>query len=125
MNLRKLKRNVYARMWRDLFYGGPIGQFLGTFRHVTTTPLPDTVVIDDLTSLMEPVGKTYLNMQDIPVSVPIETQTSGLAKYVVVKKANGEVVGEFDHLEEAQAIIDKAKRAKKAVLVLLNEEPVV
>jgi hypothetical protein len=150
-----MKRNIYARMWRDLFYGQPIAQYLGTFRHVNTTPLDGTVVIDDLmqvfrdaagitekskslgdllrekiehdqkmAELVEPVGKTYLNMQDIPVSVPIEAQTSGLTKYVVAKKSTGEVVGEFDLLEEAQAMIDKAKRAKKAALVLINEDAV-
>ena len=39
MNLRKLKRNIYARMWRNLFYGQPIGQSLGTFRNIEATPL--------------------------------------------------------------------------------------
>ena len=41
-------------------------------------------------------------------------------EFVVVKKSTGEVVATFDLKEDAEAMIEKAKRQKKAALVLLD-----
>lgn len=41
-------------------------------------------------------------------------------EFVVVKKSTGEVVGTFDLLEDAEAMIEKAKKQKRAALMLLN-----
>jgi hypothetical protein len=39
-------------------------------------------------------------------------------KFKVVKKSTGEFVGEFETLEEANEVIEKAKKQKKAALIL-------
>lgn len=39
--------------------------------------------------------------------------------YTVARKKDGEIVGIFDTLDAAQTVIDKAKAAKKATLVLV------
>ena len=76
----------------------------------------------------EPTGMTYLNEKDQAVSVPLDsdagrwvgTFTKADKKlYVVAKKTSGDIVGEFDSLDEAEAVIEKAKKAKKAALILL------
>lgn len=45
--------------------------------------------------------------------------TKGSGLYTVARKKDGEIIGTFTKLEDAQAVIDKAKAAKKASLVLL------
>jgi hypothetical protein len=40
-------------------------------------------------------------------------------EYVVAKKSTGEVVGTFDLEEDAIAMIEKARKAKKATLILV------
>lgn len=40
-------------------------------------------------------------------------------KYTVARKKDGEIVGEFESLTEAEDVIAKAKKAKKATLVLV------
>ena len=114
MNLRSMKRNVYARMWCDLFYGQPIGQFLGTFRSVTTVPLPNVVVIDNLQAAFQ---------QGIAEQA---------AKFMVTRIKDNVMVAEFDTREEALELVLKHARQKKAKLhvfhngelVLFSEEPV-
>lgn len=58
---------------------------------------PGLVVIDDLSTKLQPAVMTY----------------------TVARKKDGEIVGTFDSLVEANEAIDKAKRAKKASLVLV------
>ena len=81
----------------------------------------------------EPTGIAYLNEKDQLVAVPLESDAGRHAvemfkdfiaptapsKFIVAKKTTGEIVGEFDLLEDAEAVISKAKRAKKQALVLL------
>lgn len=45
--------------------------------------------------------------------------TKGSGLYTVARKKDGEIIGTFTTEGEAQAVIDKAKAAKKATLVLL------
>lgn len=51
----------------------------------------------------------------------VETDPVEAAKieYVVAKKSTGEVVGTFDLEEDALAMIEKARKAKKASLVMV------
>ena len=78
----------------------------------------------------EPTGIAYLNERDQLVAVPLESDAGRHAvemfkgfiapkKFVVAKKTTGEIVGEFDVLADAEAVILKARRAKKQALVLL------
>lgn len=78
----------------------------------------------------EPTGIAYLNEKDQLVAVPLESDAGRHAvemfkdfiapkKFVVAKKTTGEIVGEFDVLADAEAVILKAKKAKKQALVLL------
>ena len=103
MNLRKLKRAVYARMWHDLFYNRPIGQFLGTFRTVVTTPLPTVVVIDDLQAAFR---------QGIAEQA---------AKFLVTRIKDNVMVAEFDTREEALELVLKHARQKKAKLHVFHD----
>lgn len=41
-------------------------------------------------------------------------------EFVVVKKSTGEVVGTFDLREDAEAMVEKAKKQKRAALMLLD-----
>jgi len=93
----------------------------------------------------EPTGMTYLNEKDQAVYVRLDSDAGRRAAaalgaspefeadqrhggqftkadkklYVVAKKTSGDIVGEFDSLDEAEAVIEKAKKAKKAALILL------
>lgn len=51
---------------------------------------------------------------------PAEEVEAAKQEFVVVKKSTGEVVGTFDMLEDAETVIEKAKRQKKAALMLLD-----
>jgi hypothetical protein len=51
---------------------------------------------------------------------PVEEVEAAKQEFVVVKKSTGEVVGTFDLREDADAMIEKAKKQKKAALVLLD-----
>lgn len=103
MNLRKLKRIVYARMWRNLFYNRPIGQFLGTFRTVVTTSLPNAVVIDNLQAAFQ---------QGIAEQA---------AKFMVTRIKDNVMVAEFDTREEALELVLKHERQKKAKLHVFHD----
>jgi hypothetical protein len=105
--------------------------------HVAETANPEVMKAYNnmlLGELVEPTGITYLNEKDQAVSVPLDSDAgrhavamftdfqeykSDKKKYVVIKKTTGEIVGDFDELTDAEAMIDKAKRAKKQALTLL------
>ena len=67
-----------------------------------------------LAELVEPIGVSYQDELDQEVS-----NSSTSRKYTVAKKTTGEIVGEFDTLNDAIEVVAKAKRAKKQALVLL------
>jgi len=53
-----------------------------------------------------------------PVDVVVDTSGS-MGTYTVARKKDGVIVGTYTTEDEAQAVIDKAKAAKKATLVLV------
>lgn len=74
-----------------------------------------------LNKLLDRVSKSWdtsdcFEMRDykIPHVEPVLAD----ALYTVAKKSTGEVIGTFNTLDEANAVIEKAKKQKKAVLQL-------
>lgn len=64
--------------------------------------------------LVEPAG------EEVTVVDSVEEVVKASIEYIVAKKSTGEVVGTFDLREDALEMIEKAKRNKKATLVLLD-----
>lgn len=64
--------------------------------------------------LVEPCGEEFTVVDSV------EEVVKASIEYVVAKKSTGEVVGTFDLREDALEMIEKAKRNKKAALVLLD-----
>ena len=106
-NGRSMKRRIYARMWHDLFYGQPIGQFLGTFRHVISTPLPDSVVIEDLSGSLVDAFRQGMAEQ--------------AAMYVVRRVKDNEVVLATESRTEVLMLVEKHARQKRAKLHVFQD----
>lgn len=113
MNVRRLKRNIFARMWAAarhysvypeeeiITYGG-IDWIQLEQRQAQRMLVEDTLIEDILES-----GKEMPVFPALPAS------------YTVARKKDGEIIGVFNSMELAQAAIDKAKSSKKATLVLV------
>lgn len=103
-------------------------EFWASIENILSTATPRVLETEQE---IQPTGIAYLNQKDQLVAVPLDSDAGRMAmsglvtepaqeiKYVVVFKTTGEIVGEFDLLEDAEEVIAKAKRAKKQALVLL------
>jgi hypothetical protein len=107
MNMRQLKRSTVAHMTYTLFYGALIPQVL-------TKPVTDGVTIN----YDSVPGLSLVDAFREAAGIKEVEQSS--QKFVVVRKKDGEIVGEFNTEEEALAEIEKAKRAKKAALIFAD-----
>lgn len=89
-------------------------------------PSRNAALEEPLAPVPEPTGITYLNDQGAVISIPLSSAAAAYVslpgeprKYVVARMRDGEIVGEFDNQADAQALVDKAKRQKKAALGIL------
>lgn len=124
MNLRRQKRFKLSLMHFALFGArGPIGQYLtpaksygsgslvATFREAAGITKPKIIVLDGVTSLGKLLAAKIARDKLIIDAAAV--------RYTVARKKDGEIVGTFCTLEEAEAEVAKAKRAKKAALEIL------
>lgn len=87
---RAAREARFQASWAELFSKMRLGGLL-------EPAVDDIVAVDDLSQVLK-----------------------AAQEFVVVVKRTGEVVGTFDHLDDANAMIEKARRQKKASLVLLD-----
>jgi hypothetical protein len=123
MKIRQLKRNILSAMRARLFYGHPIpqwraaspgiygGQFVGTDHY------PRAKFMEPEVDAFAEANKLFFDAHE-QMCKNIEQSKP----FVVAKKSTGEVMFEFASEAEAIEAIDKAKRGKKATLVLVGSE---
>ena len=113
MNLRQHKRRLVARLhWVivEAYWQRKIDECL---KH-TPEELAEQVARNEAfwADLSAKMSQRFLVESDPEVE-------AFKVEYVVAKKSTGEVVGTFDHKDDAEAMIEKARKAKKATLVLV------
>jgi hypothetical protein len=113
MKIRQLKQRTVALMMNGCQFRANLARLATNFR-----------IIQDGRSDARWDGMVEKLLADIfpsPV-VPAQAEVEAAKiEFVVVKKSTGEVVGTFDSREDAQEMIDKAKRQKKAALQHMDE----
>jgi hypothetical protein len=99
-------------MWASLFYGRPIGQ------HLFIPERGAALMVQELGDHILDQGMK-INWAELEAKQAMRCLVEEAEKYVVRRKKDGVIVGEFFTMSEAQAIIDKAKASKKAALELV------
>lgn len=110
MNLRKHK--AYRIQLANL-HGSQMQRKLDNWGKQWNAQADGKVVVDGLSNLIDEMFS-----KATPRQLAAELVEAPAAKFIVAKKSTGEVMFEFDTLPEAEAAIEKAKKAKKAALVL-------
>lgn len=100
MNLRQHKRSRTAQQLGWIVYLGDLGR-------------------QTYTESMASYWAEVERKQAVRVLVEPDPVEAAKIEYVVAKKSTGEVVGTFDLEEDALAMIEKARKAKKASLVMV------
>lgn len=93
------------------------GTTLGDPRRIDWAALENKQALRSLVE--DPSGHFIAEPGSVLVVEDLEDVLFPKKTYTVARKKDGEIVGTFDTEDEAQAVIDKAKAAKKASLVLV------
>jgi hypothetical protein len=124
MKLRQLKRNILSAMQARLFYGHPIPQWLTTIGtdHYPRAKFmdPESKTLGDL--LHEKIVENERKQALAELLDDHQQMCQNIEQpkvYRVAKKSTGEVMLEFTTEADAIECIEKAKRSKKAALVLV------
>lgn len=129
MKVRQRKQAIYmshlVRMLLSICHFKPVkasvigvgGTTLGDPRRIDWAALEQK---QSLRSLVEdPTGHFIAEPGSVLVVEDLGEMLLPKKTYTVARKKDGEIIGTFETEEAAQAVIDKAKAAKKAALVLV------
>jgi len=116
MNMRRHKHFVQAKVWIgicDAYWQRRIDLAL------TETPEEAAARQAQQAVWFDELWADITKKQAVRQLVEPDPVEAAKVEYVVAKKSTGEVVATFDVEEDALAMIEKAKKAKKASLILV------
>lgn len=117
MNLRRHKHFVQSKVWAGICIGLGNSYWQGVIdRALTESPEEKAARDARMAEQFDALWGDMMAKQAVRQLVEPEPTS---VVFTVARKKGGEIVGTFDSLEQAQAEIDKAKKAKKATLVLV------
>ncbi len=124
MNLRQRKRQLMARLHYivvDAYWQRYIDNLMEKAMAFTPEELAEQAARNEAfwKDLSSKMSQRFLVEPDPDQSYSEAEVEAAKVEYVVAKKSTGEVVGTFDLEEDALAMIEKARKAKKATLVLV------
>jgi hypothetical protein len=106
MSIRKLKHRAMSAMLANK----GVGWFYDRLGKLTPEEVARAKALRD--KMWEDI-RSKMGLAELVESAP------AVQKYTVARKKDGEIVGEFVSLTDAEEVIAKAKKAKRATLVLV------